>query len=211
MDNGYSICFNEWALDKEINGELGLLLIISSLSAEKGYCFASNNYLANLFNIREETISRKLNKLVKKGYITIEYDKKGCEVTNRYIRLTKLSTDDCVNNQPTIDENVKDNNTSINNTSINKKEIYKEKYFDNEKVNEMFIDFLKLRATIKAKNTDRAINTLINKLNKYDDDTKYKMIEKSIVNSWKDVYEIEEHKETRYERERRLLEEMAND
>ena len=53
VKNGYSICFNEWALDKDINNELSLLLIISSLSAEKGYCFASNKYLADLFDIRE--------------------------------------------------------------------------------------------------------------------------------------------------------------
>jgi hypothetical protein len=31
---------------------------------------------------------------------------------------------------------------------------------------------------------------LINKLNKYDDNTKIKMLENSILNSWKDVYEL---------------------
>ena len=31
MDQGYSICLNIWALDKDIKSELGLLLIISSL------------------------------------------------------------------------------------------------------------------------------------------------------------------------------------
>ena len=74
--NGYAICFNEWSLDKEIKNELGLLLIISSLCAEKGYCFASNEYLGNLFNLPKETISRKIKLLQKKNYITIEYDKK---------------------------------------------------------------------------------------------------------------------------------------
>ena len=64
------------------------------------------------------------------------------------------------------------------------------KYFNNEDVNNIFNEFLLLRKKIKAVNSDRAINTLINKLNNYDDETKYKMIEKSIVNSWKDVYEL---------------------
>ena len=130
MIGGYSICFNEWALDKEINGELSLLLIISSLSAEKGYCFASNKYLAELFDIREETISRKLKKLCDKGYITIEYEKKGCEITNRFIRLTKLSIHDCEINQSTIDQKVKENNISINNIkeSNNINIITKEKF-----------------------------------------------------------------------------------
>ena len=36
---------------------------------------------------------------------------------------------------------------------------------------------------------------LINKLSKYDDNIKMKMIEQSIVNSWKDVYELKENKQ----------------
>lgn len=127
MKNGYAICFNEWALDQDIKNELGLLLIISSLTAEKGYCYASNNYIAEKMGTREETISRKLKKLQEKGYIDIEYKKKGCEVTSRIIRLTKMSIHDCEKCQSTIDENVKENITSINIT--NKKEIYKERKF----------------------------------------------------------------------------------
>lgn len=122
MENGYAICFNEWALDKEIKNELGLLLIISSLCAKKGYCFASNQYFSELFGIEQETISRKIKKLEEKNYISIEYEKRGCEIKDRKIRLTKISIDDYQKYQSTIDENVKDNNTSINNTSINKKE-----------------------------------------------------------------------------------------
>jgi hypothetical protein len=128
MNNGYAICFNEWALDKDIKSELGLLLIISSLTAEKGYCYASNAYFANLFDLKEETISRRIKKLSSKGYIEIKYDKRGAEIINREIRLTKTSFDDCRKRHSTIDENVKENNTSINNTSINKeKNIKKEK------------------------------------------------------------------------------------
>lgn len=123
MNNGYSICFNEWALDKDIKNELGLLLIISSLTAEKGYCYASNKYLASLFDTTEETISRKIKTLQDKNYITIEYEKKGCEIINRKLRLTKISIDDYQKYQSTIDKNVKENNIMINNISINR-EIY---------------------------------------------------------------------------------------
>ena len=128
MEKGYALCFNEWALDQNIKNELRLLLIISSLTAEKGYCFASNKYFAELFDTEEETISRKIKKLEKNNYITIEYEKRGTQIITRKIRLTKISMDDCQKYQWTIDENVKDNNTSINNTSINKKEIYKERF-----------------------------------------------------------------------------------
>lgn len=121
MKDGYSICFNEWALDKSIKNELGLLLIISSLTAEKGYCYASNGYLAKQFDTNEITISRKLGILKRKGYITIEYEKRGYEVVGRKIRLTKMLTDGYQNCKPTLNKNVKYNNTSINITSIKNK------------------------------------------------------------------------------------------
>ena len=129
MNNGYAICFNEWALDKEIKNELGLLLIISSLTAEKGYCYASNKYLSELFEVPEETISRKLKILKEKGYITIQYEKCGCEVKNRYIRLTKMLIDDYQKCQSTINKNVKENNISNNIISNNNNDD------DNNKIN----------------------------------------------------------------------------
>ena len=120
MKEGYSICFNEWALDKNIKDELGLLLIISSLTAEKGYCYASNDYLAKIFETSVVTISRKIKILEEKKYIEIEYEKKGCLVISRKIRLTKMLTAINKNVNRTINKNVKENNISnINNTNIN--------------------------------------------------------------------------------------------
>ena len=85
-------------------------------------------------------------------------------------------------------ENVNDNDNDII------KEINKEKYFQNDLVNNLFVEFLQVRKKLKAVNSERAIKTLINKLNNYDDDTKCKMIEQSIVSSWKDIYEIKGNK-----------------
>ena len=67
-------------------------------------------------------------------------------------------------------------------------------YFDNEELDALFKDFLSMRKKIKAVNSDRAITLLINKLSKYDDKTKIKMIENSIENSWKGIYELKEEK-----------------
>jgi uncharacterized phage protein (TIGR02220 family) len=119
MEDGYAICLNEWALDNSIKGELGLLLIISSLTAKEGFCYASNEYFAKLFKTTEQTISKKIKKLEQKNYITISYKKRGCEVISRKIRLTKMLIDDYRKRESTINENVKENNISINNTSIN--------------------------------------------------------------------------------------------
>lgn len=132
MDKGYSICLNMWALDKDIKSELGLLLIISSLCAKEGYCYASNEFLAKQFNITEQSISNKIKKLELKNYIEIEYKRRGCEVIKRIIRLKNIYTDDIKKFIPTIKENFKENNISINNKSIN----------INNNNNDMLFDFL---------------------------------------------------------------------
>ena len=118
MNNGYAICFNEWALDERIKNDIRLLIIISSLTAREGYCFASNQYLAELFNESEQTISNRIKNLEKNNYIEIEYKKRGCEVVERKIRLTKILIDDIKNHESTIYQNLKENITSINNINI---------------------------------------------------------------------------------------------
>lgn len=135
MENGYSLCLNEWALDKSIKNELGLLLIISSLCAERGYCYASNKYLADIFDTNEVVICRKIKKLEEKKYISIEYKRQGSYITMRYIRLTKklMAVNKKVNG--TINKKVKENNISIKNTSIkNIIPVWFDKKIENEKI-----------------------------------------------------------------------------
>ena len=122
MENGYSICLNEWALDKTIKNELGLLLIISSLCAEKGYCYASNKFFTELFDIDETNISKKIKKLEEKGYIAIEYSKNGSATYLRKIRLVKIpmAVGKNTNGDIIINNNIK-NNISKNNNSDKKR------------------------------------------------------------------------------------------
>lgn len=115
MNNGYSMCFNKWVLDKDIKNELGLLLIISSLCAKNGVCFATNEYFAKLFDVTEVSISTKLKKLEKKGYIKISYEKRGAEVISREIRLKNILIDDLKKFESTVKKNFKENNIIDNN------------------------------------------------------------------------------------------------
>lgn len=115
MLEGYSICPKEWALDKNIKDELGLLIILSGLSIQKGYCYASNSYLANLFGIDKTTISKKLKKLMDLNYITINYIKKGNQYAGRQIVLAKMPIGIGKNANRGIGENAKHNNTIYNN------------------------------------------------------------------------------------------------
>ena len=179
MKEGYSICFNEWALDKNIKDELGLLLIISSLTAEKGYCYASNDYLAKIFETSVVTISRKIKTLEEKKYIEIEYEKKGCLVISRKIRLTKMLTAINKNVNRTINKNVKENNISnINNTSINNNNY---NYIYNNSSSNEIINFIEnnFGRTLSSYEFEK-INCWLNEFNS--DIVKY-AIELSILNN----------------------------
>ena len=83
--------------------------------------------------------------------------------------------------------------------------VYKREYYKSKELQDIFIEFLQLRKTLKAVNSERAIKMLLNTLEKFDDDTKIKMIEQSIVSSWKDVYPLKSQKESAFEKGRRIL------
>lgn len=185
MQNGYSICFNRWALDKEIKNELNLLLIISSLCAREGYCYASNKYLAELFNITEISISNKIKKLEKENYIEIEYEKRGCEVISRKIRLKNILIDDYKKIIPTIKKDFKDNNISINNTSNNniyiKHGTYKRVKLTEKEYTRLIDEFGKDFIDKQIELLDEYIESNNNK-NKY---TNFNLVlRKSIRNNW---------------------------
>lgn len=117
---GYSICLNEWLTDKNIKNELGLLIMINNLAGKEGYCWASNEYFAKMFDETEVNISRKIKHLQKNGYINITYDKKGSKIASRkLLPLTKMLTAINKNVNGTVNKNVKENNISIiNNNNI---------------------------------------------------------------------------------------------
>lgn len=87
-----------------------------------------------------------------------------------------------------MDNHMGNENININNNINNS--IY---YSNNKELNNIFIEYLNIRKKLKAVNSERAIKMLIKKLEPYDDDTKYKMIEQSIIGSWKDIYKLKDY------------------
>lgn len=107
---------------------------ISALIGADGFCFAGNQYFADIYRCTPESIARLITKLEKAGYIHRELDRdKSGQIVRRKIYL-KVSAPDTqpLNNIVTtsqqncgegIDKNVKDTNTSITNIEKeNKKE-----------------------------------------------------------------------------------------
>lgn len=123
-----------YLMSKDINSSQKLLIgLISSLSNLKGYCFASNDYLADCLNISKITTSQLISDLEKKGYIgRIIYRNDKKQVEQRILTLVLDKYPPLENDIPPIEnhntlplnsnippiENRKDNikvNSNINN------------------------------------------------------------------------------------------------
>jgi hypothetical protein len=74
------------------------------------------------------------------------------------------------------------------------KEVKKErkKYFEDEKLNSLFEDFMDYRKQMKKPMTDRSITMHVNKLNAESVPNAIKMIERSIEHGWSSLYELKE-------------------
>ena len=93
---------------------------ITALSGKLGYCYATNNYFAELYGVSKNTISSWISDLKKLGFITVIVERNANkQIIKRCIGITKKM-------DSPIHKKMKGNNTSNNNTSnIN---ITKEKF-----------------------------------------------------------------------------------
>lgn len=60
-------------LDEDLSTTTKLLMgLITTLSMQEGFCFASNRYLSNLMKVSRRTITSCISSLRKKKYIRVE-------------------------------------------------------------------------------------------------------------------------------------------
>lgn len=124
--------------DSEIPPNAKLLYSeITALCNVKGYCWPTNEYFAELYNVSERTISRWISKLIQKAYIVVEYQYKAGtkEILKRYIKLaghteSVCEENACLGSDKNVntyrqnchlggDKNVRENNINNNNNIIN--------------------------------------------------------------------------------------------
>ena len=74
---------------------------------------------------------------------------------------------------------------------------------EDEEIKNSIYEFIKMRKLIKKPMTDRALTMLINKLEKLssDKDIQIKILERSILKNWTDIYELKGDNNDRYIRE----------
>lgn len=109
--------------DKNITPNAKLLYAeIAALCNEKGYCWASNAYFAELYGVSKTSISNWISSLQKNGYISVDmiYKENSKEIQNRYIRILNDPMKEILtgyerNLQYPMKENFTDNTRIINN------------------------------------------------------------------------------------------------
>lgn len=190
---------------------------ITALCNEKGYCWATNQYFAELYNVSDRTIKNWISQLVDKGYIqrSVKYREGTKEIEqrklfigseNNFTTLGNYVPDPKENNFTTPSEKkFPVNNTSINNTFNNTNE-YKEKnikkesvnfviseYTENKDLQDALHGFVEMRNKARKPLTVRAMKLSLNKLNELalDDVTKIAIVNQSIVHSWSTFYKLQ--------------------
>lgn len=191
---------------------------ITALCNEKGYCWASNQYFAELYNVSDRTIKNWISQLADKGYIqrSVKYREGTKEIEQRELFICRENNfttsgnyvpDPRENNFTTPSEkNFLDNNTSINNT-FNNTDIYKGKkkqksetvnsviaeYTESKDLQDALHDFVDMRTKARKPLTVRAMKLSLNELDKLavDDVTKIAIVNQSIVHSWLTFYKLQ--------------------
>lgn len=67
-----------------------LLIHIISLCKKSGYCWATNRYFCDIYNVTQVTISKSISNLATFGYIKTVYDNKGTNNSKRIIKLSEV-------------------------------------------------------------------------------------------------------------------------
>lgn len=73
----------------------------------------------------------------------------------------------------------------------NEEYVIKKFYFENKEVNEAFIEYLKFRKDTGIYTNEYIVKYFVKKLMKQNNSTRLEMINQSLSNNWKDIYELE--------------------
>lgn len=96
---------------------------ITALCNERGYCWASNAYFAELYKVSKTSVSNWISGLQKQGYLSVEliYKEGSKEIESRYIRIVNDTIKENLERYPKnlndpIKENCNGNSTNKNTT-----------------------------------------------------------------------------------------------
>ena len=178
--------------DKTIPANAKLLYgEITALCSQEGYCWATNGYFADLYDVSETSISKWISSLVKAGYIYLEIDKEKGNSRLIYIQEVYNKTSRPIEeklNTP-IEEKLKHNNTlPITTNSTTSNIDIKATPLEASIIREI-IDYLNSKAGTNYKTTTPKTRTLIKARLKegFTLDDFYTVIDKKVLLWGKDI------------------------
>ena len=159
------------------------------------------NYLVNLNIIEQKNIGIPCKRHFKINYEELE------KLLMDFSKLEEVKTENKFEEKPQTskrnfsnliikENNINESNINESNIEKNKKEkVEIESVYKSKEFKETFSDFLEMRKTIKKPATKKAIEMIMIKLEKLNNEEKaIEMLERSIINNWQDVYEIQERR-----------------
>ena len=217
------IVIQDWMIsDLQLKGnELLVYALIYGFSQDGESEFkGSLKYISEFLGISKSTAQRSIEKLVDRGIVEKRVEEISGVKFNRYmahekadIPIVKMSTGYSQNDHGGIVKmttgysqndhggivKMTTNNTNIYNTNNNTSNNTKDKgaparYFDDEELNNKFLEFLSMRKKIrKPVRTDRGMQTLIAKLrflSKDDVEMMKRIIDQSLDNEWQGLFSL---------------------
>lgn len=189
----YMLCLENWRLSVSNNwvNESGEI-----------YFYATQEKISEVLKVNKSTIIRSFKKLIENNLL--ETEKENGNANKYFLKKIKVveKNNQCQNAtggklQPYQWQNTTATSGKMqpNKEEIKKNNIIRKNIYISERFKQTFSDFLEMRKTIKKPATEKAIEMLMIKLEKLNDEEKaVEMLERSIINNWQDVYEIQERR-----------------
>lgn len=183
---------------------------ITALCNEKGYCWATNSYFSELYQVSNKAISRWIKELTDAGFIQskMHYKKGTKEIEMREITIChpmdkkedtygqKCPYPPDENVHTPMDKNVQENSTGMNNTINNKKSDLDsiEKPFKSKNFFEKWQEWLDYRKQRKLPNyVPRGLKKTFSELKEMsggDEQTAVSIIEQSMAKNWQGFFPL---------------------
>ena len=187
----YMLCLENWRLSVSNNW---------INESNEIYFYATQEKISEVLKVNKSTIIRSFKKLIENNLL--ETEKENGNANKYFLKKIKVveKNNQCQNAtggklQPYQWQNTTATSGKMqpNKEEIKKNNIIRKNIYISERFKQTFSDFLEMRKSIKKPATKKAIEMIIIKLEKVNNEEQaIKMLERSIINNWQDVYEIQE-------------------
>lgn len=180
------------------------------IKLKRGQAIIGSEKTAEQIGITRQQLRTALKKLEKFGEISKKSTNKFTIVTvenyNKYQGINKSSNQRITNEQPTNNQRITNEQPHLRNKEYknnkNIRNIYISDIVASEpaQLHDYLNDFVKMRKSIKAPLTARALKTVLKELERLsggDIETKMAILEQSIVRCWKTVYPLKNEQNTK--------------